>query len=110
MIIKIQPDAMFFVSTVRNFEELDGFLYPNDTQCTGFFHDYEVAEKFIADCSEMWRFKSIRYAVIEMLRPGNRPESKPSSRQFFKYDDKKGIFAPIDEPKELGYLSNFALS
>lgn len=76
-----------------------------DRWTIGYQDSFQNGEQLLNDALTIADISGYRYAVIENIRPGAFPTSKP--RRFYIRDETS--FIRIPEPPELKQLVNFAM-
>ena len=98
---------MFFISCFTDIS-VNKLGYPDigNARTVGFVETLEKAgEILLNNVGDLWE-SIYQYAVIEDISPGIY--SVPEDRCFFKFDEDRQGYYPIEEPEELKNVAVFA--
>ena len=99
---------MYFITC---FEKIDtdrcGWLETGAIRTFGYYTYFEYADEALREnYCDMYEYLYM-YAVVEKIDSGIHPIAE--ERWFYKYDEEKNGFYPIEEPKEFEHYINIAL-
>ena len=98
---------MYFITCFTKINKDEYGLDIGSARTFGYFEKYEDAHQALkTNCCDM--FETINnYEIIEKIEPGIH--SLAEQRWFYKYDENKDGFYPIEESKEFEAHINFAI-
>lgn len=99
---------MYFITCFSKVAKDDlGRIDMGASRTFGYYDNFDHADEALRqNCCDM--HETIHYyAVVEKIDVGIHPIAE--KRWFYKYDEEKGGFYPIEEPKEFEHYMNIAL-
>lgn len=98
-----------YVITVMSRVQRDSLGYPafGATRTVGYYLSKNEAELAVTNNAGDMREGCYNYALIEQIKPGIYQSASPENRWWFKFNDEKEQYEPIDEPEFLNNMSGF---
>ena len=97
----------YFITVFEKIENKNGLLHTGATRCWGFYSNFDDADKVLRNnMTDLWE-TVYDYGIIEEFCEGI--SGYTGYREFYKYNQKKDIYEPIDEPKEFMHYASFAI-
>lgn len=98
---------MYFITCFQKIDEDNYGLSVGASRTFGYLDNFDEANDALKyNVCDMHEYL-YRYAVIEKIGTGIFPIAE--ERWFYKYNEEKGGFYPIEEPKEFEHYTNIAL-
>jgi hypothetical protein len=96
---------IYTISVFEGLDEKHGIA--GSLRCFGYSKDFKYADESIRNNVTDLNETIYDYAVIEKVEEGLNPIAW--DRWFYKYDRKKDIYEPIEEPEILKKYHNFVI-
>ena len=102
-----------YIYTITTFEKFDEkYGYPSNSRCVGYYKTFEDADKIVRkNCGDIFEW-FYNYVVIEKVEVGLYPVCMERWFYSVNYENeyyKNATFKPIDEPKSVKHIINFAI-
>lgn len=98
---------MYFITCFSKIDKNEFELNMGDVRTFGYYNSFEHADEALKrNRCDMYEYL-YGYALIEKIESGIHPIAE--ERWFYKYDEEKDGFYPIEEPKEFENFINIAL-
>jgi hypothetical protein len=98
---------MYFITVFEKLPPNDDYCDCGATRCVGYYEKLESAEDTVKNnYGDIWE-TCYDYAVIENIEEGLYPMTV--DRQFYKHNDEKDTYEPIDEPEVFKHYCNFGI-